>query len=362
MVVSGELKVAVIGCGRMGAFTRPKLRERLGQQWLPLNHAEGVAATEGLRLVACCDIDESAALRAAQRYEVSAVFTDHREMLAMVKPDIVTIATRTPGRTEIIESACAAQVKGVYVEKPLSQNLASARRVAAIMRENDVAFSYGTQRRYMPIFRQAREIVSSGELGDIVQISINHGRSGLMWSHPHAVDILSFLAQDRPVDFVQADLTVPADTVEGNVIDADPVINAAIIKFRNGPIGLITSAGGMSVVISGARGTLTVHGDGSWLEKQSLQVSRPGAPAPPAPPRIIETTGPIFSGLVVALCELRDAIRLGTCPSLTPGQVVDQQATLFGFAMSHLSGGMRIGLDAVDLDLTITGRQDGLAV
>lgn len=358
MATDDVLIVAVIGCGRMGAFTRPELRARIGAQWLPLNHAEGVLATEGLRLVACCDIDETAALRAAERYGMPAAFTNLQEMLKSVRPDIVTIATRTPTRTDIIEAVCAAGVKGIYAEKPLSQNVASARHCAAVMDACGVAFSYGTQRRYMPIFRQARDIVASGELGDIVKIEVHHGRGALLWSHPHAVDILSFFASDRPIDLVQADLTIPEGSVRPNLIDADPIVNRATMTFREGPTGVITSNTGMSVVISATGGILAVRDDGTWLEERPTRA--PGT-ARPGGPKVIEPRGPITSGLVVALSELRDAIRLGTPPSLTPSQVAEQQAALFGFAASHLAGGTQVRPDAVEPDLTITGRKNGLA-
>ena len=59
-------------------------------------------------------------------------------MIAKVRPDIVTIATRTPGRVDIIAAAAAEGVKALYVEKPLSQNLSGARRAEAAVQVTQV--------------------------------------------------------------------------------------------------------------------------------------------------------------------------------------------------------------------------------
>ena len=40
----------------------------------------------------------------------------------------------------------------------------------------------------------ARDIVVSGEIGDMVEICIEHGRTMLLWNHPHSVDLLIFFA------------------------------------------------------------------------------------------------------------------------------------------------------------------------
>jgi len=81
-----RLKAAVIGCGRMGAYTRPELAERLPSLWLPLNHAEALLAVEGVDLIAVCDTDREAARQASARWRVGSVFSDYRALIDEIRP------------------------------------------------------------------------------------------------------------------------------------------------------------------------------------------------------------------------------------------------------------------------------------
>jgi scyllo-inositol 2-dehydrogenase (NAD+) len=355
--MSGELKVAVVGCGRMGAYTRPELRERLSRCWLPLNHAEGVKSVQGLELSACCDIDQAAAVAAGQRYGVQQVFTDYTEMIRQVQPDILTIATRTEGRADIIRFAAENGVRGIHAEKPLCRNMAEAKSAVAAMEKNGVAFSYGTLRRYMSVYRRAREIVLSGEIGQLVQVIVKHGRTTLLWNHPHSVDLLLFFAKATAVEYVQASLSVRPDSVAGSLVDDDPIVENGLVRFSNGVSGLITAASGLSVVASCTEGEVSVIGDGAWIELAKCARGKAG-PYYQTLSRLHEACD--RSGLQVALEELRDVVNKARAADFTINDALLGQKILLGFVRSHLDGGTRRPLQAVDDTLTVTGRQGSL--
>jgi scyllo-inositol 2-dehydrogenase (NAD+) len=172
-----RLKTVVIGLGRMGAHTAPELRGTLPPGWLPLNHVEAVASLPGLELAGVCDLDGDRAESVARDQPGSVPYTDYQRAIDDLRPDIVTVATRTPGRVEIIEYVCARGVRGIHVEKPLAGNMADCRRALEAVRRSGAHLGLGTYRRFMPLYRQARQMIKSGAIGEVIEVAVEHGRT-----------------------------------------------------------------------------------------------------------------------------------------------------------------------------------------
>ncbi|MBI3516150.1 MAG: Gfo/Idh/MocA family oxidoreductase, partial [Proteobacteria bacterium] len=66
--------------------------------------------------------------------------------------------------------ACAEAGKQVFCEKPFALQLRDARRMVEACRHAGVVLGVGHNRRFWPSFRTLREIVTRGELGDILHI------------------------------------------------------------------------------------------------------------------------------------------------------------------------------------------------
>ena len=93
-------------------------------------HFPGYKATEGCEIVACCDVFEGTARKAADKFNVPAVYTDFNEMLRREKLDAVSVCT--PNKFHMAPTL-AALARGVHVlcEKPIAMNPAEARRMCA---------------------------------------------------------------------------------------------------------------------------------------------------------------------------------------------------------------------------------------
>ncbi|NQX95700.1 MAG: Gfo/Idh/MocA family oxidoreductase, partial [Erythrobacter sp.] len=122
--MSAALKGAVIGCGRMGAFTSASVREWGPDCFLPSAHAEAIAMADGADLVALCDASSENLARAGDHYAVEKRYTDHTELLAQETPDLIGLATRTIGRAGIIQDCIAAGARALHLEKPLCNSVA----------------------------------------------------------------------------------------------------------------------------------------------------------------------------------------------------------------------------------------------
>lgn len=336
----------------MGAFTSERVKQTAPKGWLPLSHAEAIQSLNNLRLDALCDRDEETLEEAGRIFGINKLYTDYRWLIEETRPDILSIATRTPGRCEIIEFAANHGVKGIHAEKPISRSIGEFKTAARALKNNDVKLTYGATRRNMEVFRRAKQIALGGEIGDIVQISADFGRTLLMWNHPHSVDLLLYFADCKKVDFIQAYCPVTAFNEKENLLDEDPIIEYAYVHFSNGIGGIISSAGGMNVCIAGDKGTITVAADGSWI---SIHKKGSGG-------------GPYFlnrrkldieasrSGTQAAFDELISAVSLDEPLSLGLDEIECGQLILLGFVLSALRGGRRVSLSEIPDDFTVTGR------
>lgn len=347
-----KLKVGLIGCGRMGAKTSNRLRMALPPGWLPLNHAEAIGSMRNLELVALCDIDPQKVEWAATTYDVDNCYSDYKALIAEIRPDILSIATRTEGRAEIVKFAVENGIRGIHVEKPFSRNMAECKCALKLVSQKGVRISYGTYRRYMDIYREARRIVESGEIGEPLEIAVDHGKTMLMWNHPHSVDLLMYFSGCLEVEYVQATCLIEPGAVNGPTVDDDPIVENAFIKFNNGVNGLITSASGMNTRISCSQGSLTVGADGSWIDIEKKD--KTSNPSCHSTKRF--RVSPAMSGTQRAFSEVAGSFSEGAGLSMNWEEIMVGQKLLLGIAYSSVCHGKRTDLSDLDDDFTVTGR------
>lgn len=351
-----KLRVALVGCGRIGAHTPPHVRASCPPGWLPLNHAEAITTAPGLDLVAVCDTDAARAEATAKEFGAAHWFTDYRKLIEEVRPELLSIATRTAGRCDIVEFAAAHGVRGIHAEKPLGRSREECGRALRSVAERGVKLSYGTTRRYMDAYREAKRLFAEGSFGALQQITLDFGHSALLWTHPHSVDLAVFFSGAREVEFVQATCAIPPEAVQGRVVDADPKIENAFIQFANGVRATLTCAGGLHAHLAGEHGKLTVGADGSWLETN--RKATPDAAYPLDRERLQPPAS--ISGTQRAFAELAAAVRGQGTLGITPEEIALGCDLLFAIVWSSLQVGRRVSLAEVPADLTVTGRSGAL--
>jgi predicted dehydrogenase len=149
--------VGIIGCGLIGQ----KRAKALGS---------------GGRLVACADIDEKRAESLAASSDACA-FDDWRELLKMREVEIVVVATLHDSLAEITLSAIEAR-KHILVEKPAARNPKELEPVIVAAKQKGVKVHVGFNHRYHRSLRKAKEIIASGELGELMFIRGRYGHGG----------------------------------------------------------------------------------------------------------------------------------------------------------------------------------------
>ena len=117
-----------------------------------------------LRTVA--DVTEAAAQRAAAEFGFARATSDWREIILDPEIEIVDITAPNALHEEMALTAIGAG-KHVYCEKPVATRSAGARRMAAAAETAGIRTQVGFNYLCNPMFACAREMIQSGELGEI---------------------------------------------------------------------------------------------------------------------------------------------------------------------------------------------------
>ena len=150
--MNSSIALGLLGVGRIGRI-----------------HAQSLMAVSGARLVAIADPDEGAAASVARI--CGARVASVEDVLEDPTLHGVLIATPTELHADQIERAARAG-KPVFCEKPIALSLDRARRAVAEVARHRVPLMIGFQRRYDPSFRRLRDVIDSGEIGDVELVQI----------------------------------------------------------------------------------------------------------------------------------------------------------------------------------------------
>jgi predicted dehydrogenase len=184
------LRVCVIGQGPIGT-----LHARLYQTH-PLAELVGISDMIPERLQA-----------GVSRFHVPG-FIDMEEMLAKLKPDVVSVAT---GGYEYSSDHYPVVMAGlragahVLCEKPISNDLAKAEEMVTLAKQKQLCFGIDLNHRFTPAARLAKQWQEDGKIGHLLFINMaiwikNPSESSpnfhLKALHPHSVDIIRYFGGD----------------------------------------------------------------------------------------------------------------------------------------------------------------------
>lgn len=194
-----KFQVAIISAGRMASTIDDEVRASdvwpsLKRQ-LPYSHAPCYRQFPEIEIVAVCDIIEDKCKEFCRRWNVPRYYLDYREMIEREQPDIVSIATAASMHAEMAIFAMEQSVKGIYSEKAMCCSLKEADAIVDCVRRHNVVFMLGAQRRHHPILKKAREIIDSGEIGELVCVA-SWVEGALLHSLSHTADGSLYLAGD----------------------------------------------------------------------------------------------------------------------------------------------------------------------
>jgi len=364
-VAARKWRVAIIGSGRMGGLIEDELPARgFG---MPYGHLSAYRAIPECEVVAVANRGGERLKRFADRFGIANVYLDYREMIERERPDLVSITTPSFARAEPIIHCATHGVPAIYAEKGLCGSLAEADAIAAAVRANHVAFNWGALRRHHDGYRQLREAIARGDIGE--------PRHATMWfftdlikHHPHTIDIVAMLLGDPAPLWVQGSLLSRDDPrvasrprpeptydpashrflpPEGHEI-ADPHVDTFRVGYATGAEATFLPFGKFEVDVIGSDGRAMAWENGGHFGVRRVDAKRG---------TVTETT---FTpqGESPTVCTIRDLIHALETGEPTRGNLdvtLPSVEVQFGIAHSHLEGGRRIALPVSDRSLHIPG-------
>lgn len=133
------------------------------------------------KFVAVCGRNREAAQKLADTWDVPAVYTDYREMLASGTLDAVIISTPNDTHFPMTEAALNAGLH-VLCEKPLAINYGEAKRMAELAAAKGVKHVVPYTYRHLPTYRYLKDLIAGGYIGRPYHLNMRYyagfGRSG----------------------------------------------------------------------------------------------------------------------------------------------------------------------------------------
>ncbi len=232
-----ELRVAVVGVGRMG-----------------MTHAENLAhRVRGARLVAVTTSSAERADEVRRRCGAVSVYGEIDHLLEGERLDAVVISSSTSAHVANIES-CAAAGLHVLCEKPLALDLEGCRRAARSAKTAGIQLMLGHVRRFDSGYQEAKEMIGSGAIGrPLIYRSISGDMDppppefadlcvsgGLILDSMYHDLYLGRWLMDDEVTRVFGEGGALVDEAVGAVGDVDNAVLS--VRFKGGGMGTLTAS------------------------------------------------------------------------------------------------------------------------
>ncbi len=299
------------------AFAIPKSKLGVGiigvspvRGWATSAHIPALQALPNYEIRALSSHNAESARAAGQMFGVSAVFSDHEQLVSQSDIDLVVVTVKVPHHRELVSAALAAG-KAVYCEWPLGRDLEDARAMATLAAKQGVRTVAGLQARQAPAIEFVQQLLRDGYVGEVLSTTLvglsipgdvvgqpnaymldkTNGANLLTVPVGHSLDILNYVlgefAELSAVSAVRRPLITIEETGE-QIVKTAPDQVAVIGTLTSGATAGIhireAVAGGIGFQweINGTDGTLRITADAALPEIFPLTVHGAHGPDEPA--------------------------------------------------------------------------------
>ncbi|MCH7735079.1 MAG: Gfo/Idh/MocA family oxidoreductase [Chloroflexi bacterium] len=186
--MSPAYKAAIVGAGSIGHA-----------------HMDGYSRVDEVEVVAVVDPVANAREQYQREFGISGAYETIEEMLAVERPDIVSVCTWHLLHPAPTIAAAQAGVKAVICEKPMAIGTAAANSMVEACDASGTKLVISHQRRFTPGWERAKELVAEGAIGkpEFVNIKVMDGLTN--WG-THAIDGSRFVLGDPSARWVMGAL------------------------------------------------------------------------------------------------------------------------------------------------------------
>jgi predicted dehydrogenase len=230
----------------------------------------------------------------ALRHHVPNWYDDAEKLINDVNVNAIYIATPPSSHEQYTMEAIAAG-KPVYVEKPMTLNFESAKRMMKAATENSVKLSIANYRRAQPYFNKIKELIFENTIGKISVVQLEFSKklllkeelalTGNSWRvdpvisggglfhdlAPHQLDLMYYffgpVTNANGISVNQAAMYKSDDVVAGNILFQSGVVFQGLWRFNS------SEAGEKDVCkITGSKGEISF----SFFDEQKIVISKNG--------------------------------------------------------------------------------------
>lgn len=243
-----KLRVGIIGCG---GISRQHIRAYLD--------------TGRFEIVSLADLSPEAMQEKNDEFNISPThYHDAREMMRQEKPDVVSICTWHTGHATWTIAAATHQPKAILCEKPMAENLGRAEQMLIACKRYDVKLAIGNQRRFLPVYTLARDLIAQGAIGR-PELILSFSHDGLPNFASHQMDMYRYLLQDDDCEWVMGNIERKTDRYERGTRIEDAAVG--VFQFKRGARALILHDV-TPIVYQGAQ----IHGSEGRIDLTTFQL------------------------------------------------------------------------------------------
>lgn len=264
-------KVAIIGVGHGGPD--------VGAHSIGYAHACAYQQHGRCRIIAAADVSQSNLRRFARTFQVDLTYEDYREMLLEAKPDIISVSAYVGTRKEMVTAAIASGVRAIWCEKPFALSMDDGLSMVELCHAHDVKLIVNHWRRYLPVFRDAKQLLKEQKIGRPVEFFATLPEWDLMEMGTHWLDLFRFFSGDQQVNWVMGQVRCSGDQrLTGHLIEEHGI---ACVGFEDGTRGVLdcgwgTNLGQVDLRLIGTEGLIDLSHDGTLrvLNDEGLHASQ----------------------------------------------------------------------------------------
>lgn len=276
------------------------------------------------RIVAVGSRTQEHADEFAARFGVERAYGSYEQLVWDPDVDAVYVASPHSAHRDHALLAIAAG-KPVLVEKAFTRNAAEAREVVQAAKAAKVACVEAMWPRFAPRFDIVRQVLESGELGEVIAVDATHNRritakSGPRLHDPERAGGALLDLGVYPVSFVSFALGTPTRVLAaGNLTPSgvDRTVAAVETGFASHPAAVATitttlaAASSVTASISGTEGRIELDGSMFFYSPGRVRLVRPDGSSIEAP-----EVGPAsHDALVYEACHLAHLVAEGATES-----------------------------------------------
>src|SRR6266705_3022794 len=269
--------------------------------WAATAHIPALRALPNYEIRALSAHSAESARAAGEVFGVTAVFSDHEQLVTRPDIDVVAVTVKVPHHRQLVSAALAAG-KAVYCEWPLGRDLDDARAMASLAAEQGVHTVVGLQARQAPAIEFVQQLLRDGYVGEVLSTTMiglsipgdvvvkpnaymldkTNGANLLTIAFGHSPDTLNYLLGEFDDLWAVSDVRRPLITIEetGEQIVKTAADQIALIgKLTSGATASVhireAVAGGTGFLweINGSDGTLRITADAALPEIFPLSVA-----------------------------------------------------------------------------------------